>query len=41
VHSCKVFCVELPVREAFISADLSNAMHVGQHLLTIGHVQKV
>jgi hypothetical protein len=48
VHSSKVFCVELPVREAFVSAGLdvilaglSNAMHAYWRLLTIGHVQKV
>jgi hypothetical protein len=48
VHSCKVFCVELPVREAFVSAGLDvilaglrNAMHAYWRLLTIGHVQKV
>jgi hypothetical protein len=48
VHSCKVFCVELSVLEAFALADLSvisaglgNAMHAYWHLLTIGHIQKV
>jgi hypothetical protein len=48
VHSCKVFCIELPVCEAFvsaglgvISAGLGNAMRVDCRLLTIGHVQEV
>jgi hypothetical protein len=41
VHSYKVFCVELPIREAFVSIGLSNAMCMDWHLLTIGHVQEV
>jgi hypothetical protein len=48
VHSCKVFCVELPICEAFVSAGLNvvsaglgNAMCADWRLLTIGYVQKV
>jgi hypothetical protein len=48
LHSCKVFCVERPVRVAFvsaglgiISAGLGNATHVYWCSLTIGYVQKV
>jgi hypothetical protein len=48
VHSCKVFCIEWPVREAFvsagfnvISAGLGNATHAYRQLLTVRRVQKV
>jgi hypothetical protein len=48
VHSCKVFCIERPVREAFvlagfdiISAGLGNATHAYRQLLTVRRVQKV
>jgi hypothetical protein len=48
VHSCKFFCVEWPVREAFlsarlgiISAGLDNVTHAYWCMLTIGYVRKV
>jgi hypothetical protein len=47
VHSCKVFCVERPVCDAFVSAGLNiisaglrNATHAYWRLLTIGYIQK-
>jgi hypothetical protein len=48
VHSSKVFCIELLVREAFVSASLGvisaglgNALRADWCLLTIRYVQKV